>query len=308
MTHESIVVQLNTLIFNLNKTLINLKNQEVLIGCVNNFSFYDYYFYRNCLQFQTTIFNMFELDQEIQFDDFKKNKAQILLKSIIIEITKKDIDTLYAFYASFISIFKLKPKFDDNEKLVIDSTKNIKNPFQKDSQRERPVSHQLDNSNVFFKKILINIEDMTRFCLFKIDKIIVYIKLEKLKPEDEIQNTPDKIEFKHLITIINQINFGVVKLKYGFSLFVTFKSIHVFHQNQFLLKLLESIIQEKKDQDKDKFKEKKYGKDNENDNKKNDNSINSEIENNQEKIRKFIKNFTNEEVHCTICLVKKKKI
>ncbi len=309
LTHESILFQLNTLIFNINNTSINFKNQEVLIGCINNFSFYDYYFYRKCLKFQTTIFNMFELDQEINFDDFKNNKAQILLKSIIIEITKKDIDNLYTFYASFISLYKLRPKFEDNEKIVLDSSNIKKNPFQnKGFQKERAGSHQFDDPNFFFKNILINIDDIIRFCLFKIDKIIVYIKLEKLRPEDVIQNNPDNIEFKHIITIINKINFGVVKLKYGFSLFATFNSIHVFHQNKFLLKLLESIIQEKKE--KVKYKEKKSSKDNENNKESNiqkkETTINSERENNQEKITKFIKNFTNEEVYCTICFVKKK--
>ena len=243
LNKETILFQLNKLNFYLDNSLIGFGIEEILLGCIQNNTFYDFYFDKNNLVFQTTIFNLFDINQEISFDNFKNNKTKIPLNSIIIEITKKDIDNLYIFYASFDSLSKLMTKFENNDNKVIMENSLYKAPtissgFTTRNHRLRLNSYQYDDTNFLFKNLLVTKDKDKKFCLFIIDKIIVYIRLDKYSKYE--QNNPEKMEFKHIIIIMNRINFAAMESKNDISIFFSFDSIHIFHKNQFLFKFLES--------------------------------------------------------------------
>ena len=303
LSKETLLFQLNNLNFTLNQSSINFGIEEIILGCIKNYSFYDFYNFKSNLVFQTTIFNIFDINQTINFDDFNKNKAEIPLNSIIIEITKKDIDNLYTFYASFVSLEKLMAKFDNNDNIIIENL-NIKSPQASNLQnkpRKRLNSYQFDDTNFLFKNLLETKDLSKKFCLFKIDKIIIYIRLDKLKPEEELQNNPEKVEFKHIITIINKINFVLMSSKNDISFFLSFDSIHIFHQNKYLLKLLES----KDPYSKREFNKHSYKKS------KSRIIINDDSENNKHEIQKYIQTYTHDQdldffLNCSIFFTKNK--
>ena len=139
--------------------------------------------------------------------------------------------------------------------------------------------------NVFlitFRKNLLVTKDIDKkFCLFQINKIIVYFRLDKLRESDP--NNPENIEFKHIIIIINRINFATMESKNDISLFLSFESIHIFHQNKFLLKLLESKNSAKIKSNNLSSYNKQYQ------------INNDESENNKNEIKKYIRTFTHDE-------------
>ena len=76
LSKESILFQLNNLNFTLKQLSIVFGIEEILIGCIKNHSFYDFYYFKNNLEYQTTIFNIFDINQSINFDDFNNNKTR----------------------------------------------------------------------------------------------------------------------------------------------------------------------------------------------------------------------------------------
>ena len=277
---ESIVFQLNSLTIFLDNSSISFSVYEILLGSIQNSLFLNFCYYKNKLQIATTIFNMFDIEQSLHFEEIQNNKALIKLNSVIFEILKKDIDTLYTFYATFVSLYKLKPIFDDDN--------NIKIKQDDDSS-----SYEKTKKNLKAKTI-INLsnfnEKYKRFCLFTIDKIIIYLRFEKLKYSEEIQDNPEKVCFKHIITIIKDINFATMKSKNNISFVFSFDSIHIFHQNQFLFKILESkIIKNEKEDDGSEKKE---------DNNENDKKL--------EEIKKYVQSYCKEKkifLNCSIFFI-----
>ncbi len=302
LSRETILFQLNKLNFYLDNSLIGFGIEEILLGCIQNNTFYDFYFDKNNLVFQTTIFNLFDINQEISFDTFKNNKTKIPLNSIIIEITKKDIDNLYIFYASFDSLSKLMTKFENNDNKVIIENSLYKAPtinsaFTTRNHRIRLNSYQFDDTNFLFKNLLVTKDKDKKFCLFVIDKIIVYIRLDKYSKYE--QNNPEKMEFKHIIIIMNRINFAAMESKNDISIFFSFDSIHIFHKNQFLFKFLESKTSTGKKRNSQSTYNKQYE------------IFSDEPENNKNEIKKYIRTFTHDEesdffLNCSIFFTKNK--
>ena len=292
LNDENIALQISKINFEYKNKELNFTTNEILLGSIYNKNFFKFVTYQSNLIFNSYIFNVFDIKKTIDYKDIIRKKVVIPLKSIIIEITKKDIDNFFFILNKSKMFKKFHPVFENNENnnndnnnnnnyvnddnrknsIVSDSPK-LKKLFLKGNENQFNINEKkVDEENINKLDDLLNYEkEIKNFVLFSIEKIIVYIKLNNNDDKNKNILSKDENEFKRIIMIYNNVNIIHMNSDKDNNLLVTLDSITIFNKHKKIIKLIETYNENyynnnnnKINSNRNRFKKKKFDYENDN--------------------------------------------